>query len=163
MGLIEVKKFTSAAEMMAAHAATRNRLLYGQPVKRTLAPVVTAPEPAPEREWFLQHDAHVNARAVFLLAQLTVRVRAIPLIKEMCSAYGYSYDEICSQRKNRPLALARQKMMWVVKQVTLFSYPEIGRKFGGRDHTTAIHAIKKIDSLIAANDPSVADLEGWLV
>lgn len=158
MGLIEAKTYTSAAEMLAAHAAIRNRLLYGQPIRRTLVP----PPPEPEREWFLQHDAHVNARAVFLLAQLTVRVRAIPLIKEMCAAYGYSYDEICSQRKNRPLALARQKMMWVVKQLTLFSYPEIGRKFGGRDHTTAIHAIKKIDALIAANDPSVADLKGWL-
>jgi chromosomal replication initiator protein len=53
-------------------------------------------------------------------------------------------------------------MIWVVKKLTMLSYPQIGRHFGGRDHSTALNAISRIDALITANDPSVADLKGWV-
>ena len=52
-----------------------------------------------------------------------------------------------SQRRSRPLARPRQIAMYLSKKLTTRSLPEIGRKFGGRDHTTVIHAVKKIDEL----------------
>lgn len=169
MGLIEVKTYTSAAEMMAAHAATRKRLLSGQSGK----PVAVSPppdldfidleylEPDPVRVE-LQHDAHVNTRACYLLKEMGNRVMALPIIRAMCKEYGYTYADIRSDHRRRPICFVRQKMMWVIRQRTQFSYPEIGRKFGGRDHATVIHAVNKIEALIAANDPSVEDLKGWL-
>ena len=56
-------------------------------------------------------------------------------------------QEMLSQRRSRPLARPRQIAMYLAKSITSRSLPEIGRKFGGRDHTTVIHAVKKIDEL----------------
>ena len=53
-----------------------------------------------------------------------------------------------SQRRSRSLARPRQIAMYLSKQYTTNSLPEIGRKFSNRDHTTVIHAVKKIDELI---------------
>ena len=53
-----------------------------------------------------------------------------------------------SARRSRSLARPRQIAMYLVKQFTTNSLPDIGRKFSNRDHTTVIHAVKKIDELI---------------
>lgn len=87
---------------------------------------------------------------------------ARPIIREMCRHYGVTYEDICSQRRTDALVLVRQKIAWVLRKRTHYSYPEIGRKLGGRDHTTILHAERKIDRLIAAGDPRVAELEQWL-
>lgn len=161
MGLIEVSPTTSPQRA----AAIRARLM--NPPKRRAIPIHVASHPVQiqiqpkEREWLLQHDYHVNTRAIYLLSEMGGRVMAIPLIKRMCEAYGVSYHDICSDHRVRKICFPRQKMMWVVRQRTAFSFPEIGRKFGGRDHTTVLHAVNKIDALIASNDPSVTDLKGW--
>lgn len=60
-----------------------------------------------------------------------------------------------SSRRARNVARPRQVAMYLAKQLTARSLPEIGRKFGGRDHTTVMHAVKKVDELIA-EDPSFA-------
>jgi len=52
-----------------------------------------------------------------------------------------------SARRARAVARPRQVAMYLAKQLTSRSLPEIGRKFGGRDHTTVMHAVKKIDEL----------------
>lgn len=90
------------------------------------------------------------------------RVFAERLMNAMCDAYDVPKLEILSRRRDRKTAFHRQKMIWVVKRLTPLSYSHIGRKFGGRDHTTVMHSIQKIDALIASNDPSVGDLKGWV-
>ena len=80
----------------------------------------------------------------------------------MSRHYGVSLMDIRSDRRTRAIVLPRQKMMWVAKQRTPCSFPEIGRHFGGKDHTTVLHAVKKIDRLIAEGHPSVADLKEWV-
>jgi chromosomal replication initiator protein len=50
----------------------------------------------------------------------------------------------------------RQVAMYLAKQLTLRSLPEIGRRFGGRDHTTVLHAVRKIENLVN-NDTSLAE------
>ncbi len=61
-----------------------------------------------------------------------------------------------SDRRARIVARPRQVAMYLAKQLTTRSLPEIGRKFGGRDHTTVIHAVRKIDELMLT-DPALAE------
>jgi len=62
--------------------------------------------------------------------------------------FNLNIHEMLSPRKSRSLARPRQIAMYLAKQHTTNSLPEIGRKFSNRDHTTVIHAVKKIESLI---------------
>jgi chromosomal replication initiator protein len=62
--------------------------------------------------------------------------------------FGFSVDDICGTSRRRPLVTARQVGMYVFREVTDFSYPAIAREFGGRDHTTVIHAVEKITALM---------------
>ena len=57
-----------------------------------------------------------------------------------------------SQRRSRPLARPRQIAMYLSKQLTTRSLPEIGRRFANRDHTTVIHAVKTINKFYEQND-----------
>lgn len=63
--------------------------------------------------------------------------------------FGFSRDEIIGARRHRPLVTARQIAMYVIREMTDLSYPAIAREFGGRDHTTVIHAVDKIGSLMS--------------
>ena len=62
--------------------------------------------------------------------------------------FGYSIDELCGPSRRRPLVTARQISMYVFRELTDLSYPAIAREFGGRDHTTVIHAVEKITQQI---------------
>ncbi|MDQ1398031.1 MAG: chromosomal replication initiator protein [Acidimicrobiaceae bacterium] len=62
--------------------------------------------------------------------------------------FGFSIEELCGTNRRRPLVTARQIGMYVFREVTDFSYPAIAREFGGRDHTTVIHAVEKITGLM---------------
>ena len=59
--------------------------------------------------------------------------------------------DFLSSRRSRHIARPRQVAMYLAKKLTTKSLPEIGRKFTGRDHTTVIHAIKKIEELMNAD------------
>ncbi|HFB55562.1 MAG TPA: chromosomal replication initiator protein DnaA [Hellea balneolensis] len=61
--------------------------------------------------------------------------------------FGISMDEILSKRRSRAIARPRQVAMYLCKTLTKRSLPDIGRRFGGRDHTTVMHAIKRIEQL----------------
>jgi len=66
----------------------------------------------------------------------------------VASHFNINIQEMLSPRRSRALARPRQIAMYLVKQHTTNSLPDIGRKFSNRDHTTVIHAVKKIDELI---------------
>src|SRR5438132_3944744 len=57
--------------------------------------------------------------------------------------FGFSIEELCGTSRRRPLVAARQVGMYVFRELTEFSYPAIAREFGGRDHTTVIHAVDR--------------------
>ncbi|MGH9156147.1 MAG: chromosomal replication initiator protein DnaA [Acidimicrobiales bacterium] len=63
--------------------------------------------------------------------------------------FDFTVDELRSPSRRRPLVTARQVGMYVCRQLTDHSYPTIAREFGGRDHTTVIHAVSKIAGLMA--------------
>ena len=66
----------------------------------------------------------------------------------VASYFNLNLQEMLSARRSRILARPRQIAMYLAKQHTSNSLPDIGRKFSNRDHTTVIHAVKKIDELI---------------
>jgi len=65
----------------------------------------------------------------------------------VCNHFDLTHMELISERRHRELVRPRQIAMYLAKQLTLRSLPEIGRHFGGRDHTTVIHAIRTIERL----------------
>lgn len=66
------------------------------------------------------------------------------LLVEMADILGYEVDALRGKSRQRPLVTARQIAMYVFRELTDLSYPSIARLFGGRDHTTVIHAVEKI-------------------
>ena len=69
--------------------------------------------------------------------------------KIVVAYYNLSMNDFLSARRSRHIARPRQIAMYLSKKLTTKSLPEIGRKFTGRDHTTVIHAIKKIEELMS--------------
>lgn len=67
--------------------------------------------------------------------------------KTIADYYKIKVAELFSKKRTRAIARPRQVAMWLCREVTSHSFPEIGDAFGGRDHTTVIHAVKTIDSL----------------
>jgi chromosomal replication initiator protein len=62
--------------------------------------------------------------------------------------FGISIDELLSSSRTRPLVNARQIAMYVCREVTDLSFPQIAKAFGKSDHTTVIHAVQKIEKLM---------------
>jgi chromosomal replication initiator protein len=76
------------------------------------------------------------------------QVTAAMILEATASTFGFTVDDLCSASRRRPLVIARQIGMYVFRELTDFSYPAIAREFGGRDHTTVMHAVDKIASLM---------------
>ena len=70
------------------------------------------------------------------------------ILQKTSDMFGFSVEEIRGKSRRRPLVTARQIGMYVFRELTDLSYPAIAREFGGRDHTTVIHAVEKITKLI---------------
>jgi chromosomal replication initiator protein len=79
------------------------------------------------------------------------RVTIEEIQRKVASHFNLRITDMHSARRSRSIARPRQIAMYLAKQLTHRSLPEIGRKFGGRDHTTVMHAVKKVDELRAAD------------
>ncbi len=79
--------------------------------------------------------------------------------KTVASHFNVRVSDMHSARRARAVARPRQVAMYLSKQLTSRSLPEIGRKFGGRDHTTVMHAVKKIEELCATDVSFAEDVE----
>ena len=76
------------------------------------------------------------------------RITPQMILDATAAGYGFTVDAICGPSRTRPLVTARQVAMYLVRNLTDYSYPAIARVFGGRDHTTVIHAVEKITRLM---------------
>ena len=79
------------------------------------------------------------------------RIKIEDILRIISRHFGVSRADILSQRRHRSVVWPRQIGMYLAKQLTQRSLPEIGRRFGDRDHTTVLHAIRKIEGQIAGN------------
>ena len=86
------------------------------------------------------------------------RVTIEEIQRAVCAHFRIDRAEMASQRRTRAVARPRQIAMYLAKELTPRSFPEIGRRFGGRDHSTVIHAVRTIESLRVADADIDADI-----
>jgi chromosomal replication initiator protein len=84
------------------------------------------------------------------------RVKIEDIQRIVARHYNVSRGDLLSSRRTANVVRPRQVAMYLAKTLTLRSLPEIGRRFGGRDHTTVLHAVRKIENLVG-NDTSLAE------
>ena len=84
------------------------------------------------------------------------RITIDEIQRKVAEHFNIRLGEMTSDRRARAVARPRQVAMYLAKQLTTRSLPEIGRKFGGRDHTTVMHAVRKIEEL-KGTDPALAE------
>lgn len=70
------------------------------------------------------------------------------ILEATSKMFNFSIEELKGKSRRRPLVTARQVAMYVIREMTELSYPAIAREFGGRDHTTVMHAVEKIGKLM---------------
>ena len=86
------------------------------------------------------------------------RITVDEIQKTVADHFSLKQADLLSERRTRAVARPRQIAMWLCKQHTTRSYPDIGRRFGGRDHTTVLHGVRKIEELMAQDDQIARDV-----
>jgi chromosomal replication initiator protein len=81
------------------------------------------------------------------------------IMKKICHYYNVRMSDLLSPRRSRNIARPRQMAMFLAKSLTSRSYPEIGKRFGNRDHTTVMHAVRKIEELKSQDSQVSEDAE----
>lgn len=112
------------------------------------------PQPEPEAE--PTTEAAIAERD-WLLLSAPVRVRDILLA--VAAYYKMTVAELLARRRHPKLIRCKQVAMYLAKTMTARSFPDIGRRFGGMDHSTIIHGVRKIECLIAVERELADDVE----
>ncbi len=87
------------------------------------------------------------------------RVKIEEIQRIVARQYNVSRADLLSSRRTANVVRPRQVAMYLAKTLTLRSLPEIGRRFGGRDHTTVLHAVRKIESLVSTDSALAEEIE----
>ncbi|GGA89476.1 chromosomal replication initiator protein DnaA [Brucella endophytica] len=87
------------------------------------------------------------------------RIRIEEIQRIVARHYNVSKQDLLSNRRTRTIVKPRQVAMYLAKMLTLRSLPEIGRRFGGRDHTTVLHAVRKVEDMVGADQKLAQELE----
>jgi chromosomal replication initiator protein len=80
------------------------------------------------------------------------------VIKAVCRYYNIRPIDLKSQKRAKQIALSRQVAMFLCRELTSDSFPEIGSRFGGKDHSTVIHSVNKIDGLVKEDEGVKKDI-----
>jgi chromosomal replication initiator protein len=115
-----IRELEGALNRVSAFASLTKETLSVEQAKRVLGDILTERRPRP-----ITPDLILAATA---------------------DMFGFPIDELIGKSRRRPLVTARQIAMYVMRELTDLSYPAIARVFGGRDHTTVIHAVEKISA-----------------
>lgn len=86
------------------------------------------------------------------------RITIDEIQRAVCAHYRLDKSEMASKRRVRAIARPRQVAMYLAKELTPRSYPEIGRRFGGRDHSTVIHAVRTVEALRVSDSELDAEI-----
>ena len=109
----------------------------------------------------MSSDCDPHSRFPRFFATLVPGCDLVPQLRSGSKRLMCSLTRIALQAKNRQRAIARprQMAMYLCKKLTTRSLPEIGKKFGGRDHTTILYGVRKIEELKAKDSQIADDLE----
>jgi chromosomal replication initiator protein len=89
----------------------------------------------------------------------TPRVRIEDILKIVARHYKVPRNDLLSSRRSRDVVRPRQIAMYLAKSLTARSLPEIGRRFGGRDHTTVLHSVRKVEQLMSQDGELTQEIE----
>jgi chromosomal replication initiator protein len=89
----------------------------------------------------------------------TKRVRIEDIQKVVARQFNVARNDLLSNRRTRQIVRPRQIAMYLSKTMTPRSLPEIGRRFGGRDHTTVLHAVRKVEELLSQDSKLAQEVE----
>jgi hypothetical protein len=128
-------------------AVHKPMLVYQEP-PAIVALDATEPTPVPE------HSQPVPWRKEWISTTTRVKLAVLEDYPDV------TLTDIDSRRRQTTVVLARHVAMYLIKTKTLKSLPEIGRRFGGRDHTTALHGIKKVERMINSDKEFAAHVAG---
>ena len=143
---ITVREYTpeTVGQMLADAKARRARLYRpGPDPVRYVAPPAPKPEPV-----IIQPDHIRDWLALATPGAFDVADYAL-IIKLVCQSFGVSRIDLISERRTAKIVLPRMIACWLMRHHTTMSLPQIGGRLGGRDHTTVLSAIRKIDRLLA--------------
>jgi len=87
------------------------------------------------------------------------RIRVEDILRVVSKHYNVTRADLLSSRRTANVVRPRQIAMYLAKVLTLRSLPEIGRRFGGRDHTTVLHAVRKIEGLVQGDKALAEEIE----
>jgi len=117
----------------------------------------------------LAHNQLTGAPITLELAERTIRdlvrsaepkrIKIEDIQRIVAKHYNISRADLVSARRTRTIVKPRQVAMYLAKVMTPRSLPEIGRRFGNRDHTTVLHAVRKIDGLVQADTGLAEEIE----
>jgi Bacterial dnaA protein helix-turn-helix len=118
--------------------------------------VIAAPPvvPAnPEQDWIERQQVRmIPIRSID-------RAYLVDIQRIAAAHFGLPWNVMFSATRKGPVVRARQAAMYLAKTMTPHSLPEIGRRFGGRDHTTVLHAVRKMGALISRDVAFAAEIE----
>ena len=164
MGVVPVKEFQCANDLREHYRTLRARV-RPVPAPVIVKSVFAAAEQLPQIVIKEPVDPVLAALSMELRGTVhghwpvidAALVHQFPTIRFILSAVSTAYDvpmnDLLSPRRMARLVWARQVAMWIARELSCRSLPEIGRHIGGRDHTTVLHAVRKIDALIADERP----------
>ncbi len=175
MSYVEAIEYQSPLQVQAhRERIERLRRLGGTPKQvirfrpKPVAVVIEAPqqeEPAQAIPAISEQPAEIVVSGVNITAQPAVGLVPVGSLKKIapiasiqrfiCSRYGISMTDLNGKLRTAKVVTPRQIAMYLCRKVTSRSLPEIGRKFGERDHTTVLHSVQKIESMMA-NSPEFA-------
>lgn len=157
---------------LAFHRARKERLkrIAARAVMPVVVPPVVAPPPLPAPEeqpsvCIINRFGRVEHLSDDAIREINERIRAIRPISiatiqtEVCKAHGITREIMLGKIRTVPLTLSRHIAIYLSKQLTPFGLPEIGRRFGGRDHTTVLHAIRRISQIMREDSAFAAEIE----
>jgi len=141
-----------ALELLAARVTSNVRALEGALVRLVAYGSLTGRE--------LDHALAADVLDRLGVALSTTRATSIAAVQDAtCAHFALSRDELLSRSRAERFVWPRQAAMYLCRELTTHSLPTIARAFDGRDHTTVLHACKRVAAHIAVSPPAYTDIE----
>jgi len=159
------------SERIAAMRRRRETFFSPEPLKPSAHPASTvakAESPTPFGDWVARQE-RLNPlpkppwfsieSEIEIDPPEPVRPRIEHIQRAVAKHYGVSRSDLISARRTAQIVHPRMVAIYICKEMTLRSYPEISRKFGNRDHTTAIHSVRKMAGLVERDAVLAAEID----
>jgi len=158
--MVAVSSPASGREMTERYAGVRRAFfphrMAPRPVRKRIEPRIVYASPV---EISLPPQIDLAREAQQIAALANRRIRVIDIICASAEHFNIRKIDLLANRRTRLVSRPRQVVMFLSKELTTRSLPEIGRLLGGKDHTTILHGYRKIAELIASGDPISSDVE----